>query len=340
MGAPQVRDVAERAGVSPGTVSNALNHPDRVTASTYARVQAAIKELGYVRNEAARQLRSGFNVAVGMIVLDAGNPYFTNLAGGAELQLAEQGRPLLLGNSSQQSDRELTYLDLFEQQRVSGILIVPVGDVVPRLQKLKETGVAVVIMDRKAGDGELSSVSVDDVRGGWLAADHLISQGARRVMVIGGPQSLGQVRDRLRGAESRAQEGRENVAVEYSDSGAMDAAAGRRAAEQLLARPPDQRPDGIFAANDLIALGALQVLVRAGVHVPGTMMLAGYDDIEFAANATIPITSVRQPSAEMGKHAAKLLERAIKDPCSPVEHTVFQPQLIARESTQAHTKIS
>ncbi|GFZ86728.1 LacI family transcriptional regulator [Nesterenkonia alkaliphila] len=334
MAMAQVRDVAERAGVSPATVSNALNHPQRVSERTLAKVHAAIEELGYVRNDAARQLRAGFNPAVGLIVLDAANPYFTDVAGGAEQHLRDLGRPLLLGNSSQESDREVTYLNLFEQQRVAGILIAPVGNVLPRLRKLKSNGIPVVIIDRKAGADELSSVSVDDERGGWLAADHLISQGATRIAVVGGPEGLRQVRNRLRGAQQRVRQCAE-AAVEYIATSAMDAAAGRTATEALLSREAKQRPDAVFATNDLVALGVLQVLVRSGISVPQDILLAGYDDIEFAANATIPITSIRQPAAEMGEHAAQLLQRAIEDPASPVQHTVFQPELIIRESTQA-----
>lgn len=332
MAMAQVRDVAERAGVSPATVSNALNRPHRVSAPTLAKVQAAIKELGYVRNDAARQLRAGKNPAVGLIVLDAANPYFTDVAHGAEEHLTELGRPLLLGNSAQLAEREVTYLTLFEQQRVAGILIAPVGNVLPRLRRLKRNGISVVIVDRRAGAEELSSVSVDDERGGWLAADHLIAQGARRIGVIGGPENLRQVRHRLRGAQQRAKKS-PTVDIEFLDAGAMDTAAGRRATAEALRRHSGRRPDALFATNDLVALGALQELARWGIAVPGQMLLVGYDDIEFAASATIPITSIRQPSEKMGRHAAALLQRAIEEPDAPVEHTVFQPELIARQST-------
>ena len=237
-----------------------------------------------------------------------------------------------ISSSAQQSDQDATYLDLFEEQRVGGILIAPVGNVLPRLRRLKRNGISVVIIDRKAGADELSSVSVDDERGGWLAADHLIAQGARRIGVIGGPGNLRQVRQRLRGAQQRVKQ-TTSVNVEFLDSLAMDTAAGRRVTEELVKRPRSERPDALFATNDLVALGALQVLARTGTSVPHDMLLVGYDDIEFAASATIPISSVRQPSAQMGQHAAELLQRAMSEPDSPVEHTVFQPELIAREST-------
>lgn len=328
----QVRDVAARAGVSPATVSNALNHPERVSESTRLRVQEAIEDLGYVRNDAARQLRQRQNRAVGMIVLDVANPFFADLAQAAEGSLAELQRPLLLGNSAQDSSREQTHLRLFEEQRVSGILISPVATVLNRLRRIKERGTAVVIVDRKSGADEFSSVSVDDRLGGRLAAEHLIQQGRRRIVVIGGPGTIRQVAHRLAGAEHAAEE-HGDIDVGFHDTGAMDISSGRAATRELLSRPPGERPDAIFATNDLVALGVLQELARAGVSVPDDIALIGYDDIEFAASATVPISSVRQPAAEMGHRAADLLVSAIEDPGAAVEHPVFTPSLVAREST-------
>ncbi|GAB3194337.1 LacI family DNA-binding transcriptional regulator [Nesterenkonia suensis] len=332
MAMAQVRDVAAHAGVSPATVSNALNHPEKVSSATRERVLAAIDELGYVRNDAARQLRQRQNRAVGMIVLDVANPFFADVASGAEKGLVEMNRPLLLGNSGQDSTRELAHLRLFEEQRVAGLLISPVGDVLPRLRRLKERGTAVVIVDRKSGADEFSSVSTDDRLGGRLAADHLISHGRRRLVVIGGPLNIRQVAHRYAGAEAAAQE-HDGVSVRMCDTGAMDSESGRQATRDLLDLPAAERPDAIFATNDLVALGVLQELARAGVQVPGDIALIGYDDIEFAASATVPISSVRQPAAEMGERAAELLVSAIDDPDAPVQHPVFTPTLVPREST-------
>lgn len=328
----QVRDVATHAGVSPATVSNALNHPQKVSPRTRERVQNAIAELGYVRNDAARQLRQRENRAVGMIVLDVANPFFAGVAQGAESTLNELRRPLLLSNSAQQKDRELSHLDLLEEQRVSGLLISPVGNVLPRLRRLKQRGTAVVIVDRKIGAREFSSVSTDDFHGGRLAAEHLIAQGRSRIAVIGGPVTLRQVSDRHAGALEAAV-GHDGVVVDYLDTQAMDIESGRIGARELILRASGQRPEAIFATNDLVALGALQELVRAGLKVPEDVALVGYDDIEFAASATVPITSVRQPAAEMGQRAADLLISTIEDPQAPVVHPVFTPTLEPREST-------
>ncbi|MDR8018938.1 LacI family DNA-binding transcriptional regulator [Nesterenkonia aerolata] len=339
MAVAQVRDVAARARVSPATVSNAINHPEKVSERTRERVRKAIEELDFIPNDAARQLRAGRNRAVGMIVLDAGNPFFSNLAEGAEDHLAEQGRPLLLGNSSQIPERESAHLALFEEQRVAGLLIIAVGDVTPQLRRLKERDTAVVIVDRMAGEDEFSSVSLDDVEGGRLISQHLIDEGARHIAVVGGPRHLRQVSQRLEGAESTASAS-PGVQVECIDTGAMDIESGRMAAAGILARDSEQRPDALMATNDLIAIGALQELVRSGLDVPGDMLLSGYDDIAFAGSATIPITSIRQPAHEMGRKSAELLCSLIDDPQTPTEQTVFQPELVIRESTNRSSAVT
>ncbi|GAA4818703.1 LacI family DNA-binding transcriptional regulator [Nocardioides caeni] len=326
-----VKDVAAAAGVSVGTVSNVLNRPEKVSPATLDHVQATIARLGFVRNDAARQLRAGSNRSIGMIVLDIRNPFFTDVARGVEDRLTAHRRPLILGSSGQDASRESTYLDLFEQQRVSGLLITPVGKVLPRLRRLRERGTAVVVVDRRTGSREFSSVSVDDVRGGRLAGQHLAAVGRRRIAFVGGPADLTQVRHRLRGLQESVPA--DGSPVRHVETAAMDADAGRRAAESLLTLPAPERPDAIFGANDLVALGVLQALTLAGVRVPDDVAIVGYDDIDFAASAAIPLTSVRQPRDEMGAVATDLLLAAIDDPAARVRDIVLEPELVVRRST-------
>lgn len=332
MAITQVKDVAARAGVSPATVSNALNHPEKVSPATRDRVEAAIRELGYVRNDAARQLRQRQNRAVGMIVLDVANPFFADVAQGAEEYLENTGRPLLLGNSAQLKTREKKHLRWFEEQRVAGLLISPVGDVLPKLRRIKDRGTAVVIVDRKTGASDFSSVSADDKLGGRLVAEHLVMQGRTRLLVAGGPFSIRQVAHRYAGVEQYVRS-HPGVGLEFFDTGAMNIASGRRAAKHILEKPIRSRPDSLFATNDLVALGALQELNTAGVRIPEDIALIGYDDIQFSGSATVPISSVRQPTVEMGQKAAELLCKTIDDPGAKVEHPVFVPKLIPRRST-------
>ncbi len=188
-----IKEVAAAAGVSVGTVSNVLNRPEKVAESTVRRVTAAIDELGFVRNDAARQLRAGRSRSIGLVVLDAANPFFADVARGAEDRAGEAGMVVLLGNTDEAPAREDAYLDLFREQRVNGVLITPAGDDIPKLERLRTAGIPVVLVDHDAPGSGLASVAVDDVEGGYLAVAHLLAQGRRRVVFVGGSPSIRQV---------------------------------------------------------------------------------------------------------------------------------------------------
>ncbi len=328
-----VRDVALRAGVSVGTVSNVLNHPDKVLPETVARVQESIAALGFIRNDAARQLRAGRSKSVGLIVLDVRNPFFTDLARGAEDRASDSGLSVILGNSDDSEARESTYLDLFEEQRVHGVLISPYGEITARLTRLRERGIPAVLVDRSGDDGGFSSVSVDDVAGGRLAVEHLLAQGRTRIAFVAGSLGIRQIVDRLAGARA-AVDAHSGATLEVVGIDALTVLAGRAAGESIAGRAPQERPDGIFAANDLVAMGVLQALVMQGdVRVPEQIALVGYDDIDFAAAAVVPLTSVRQPSREIGSTAIEILLEEAADPTLAPRQIVFQPELVVRAST-------
>ncbi len=334
MAVVSVRDVAERAGVSVGTVSNVMNHPDKVSSATVTKVQAAIAELGFIRNDAARQLRDGRSKTIGLVVLDVRNPFFTDLARGAEDKAADAGLTVTLGNSDESTTREATYLDLFEQQRVHGVLISPYAEITERLRRLRDRGIPVVLVDRTSEDRAFSSVSVDDVAGGRLAAEHLIAQGRTRIAYIGG-STIRQVVDRLEGAR-QAVAAHPGVTLEAIETPGLSVIAGRTAGNNILARPASDRPDAIFAANDLVAMGVLQALMmqgQGGLRVPQDIALIGYDDIDFAAAAVVPLSSIRQPSALIGQTAVEILLEEAADPSVEPRQVVFQPELVVRAST-------
>ncbi|MGV2984713.1 LacI family DNA-binding transcriptional regulator [Microbacterium sp. AGC85] len=328
-----VREVAAHAGVSVGTVSNVLNHRERVAPESVRRVNEAIEALGYVRNDAARQLRAGQSTTVGLVVLDVRNPFFTEMARGAEQEAERHDLAVILGNSDEDESRESRYLDLFEQQRVRGVLISPYGEVGPRLQRLRERGTPAVLVDRRSADGVFSSVSVDDEKGGWLAGTHLIERGRRRLMFVGGPADLRQIEDRRRGVERAVRE-HSGVTLEVFATSAMQVADGRAVGEEIAGRKASERPDGVFAGNDLLALGVLQGLLQSpGLRVPEDVALIGFDDIDFVAAAVVPLSSVRQPSRIMGETALRLLLDEEADPGRPVQQVVFEPELVVRAST-------
>lgn len=329
------KDVAALAGVSIGTVSNALNSPHKVAPATRQRVLVAIEQLGWEPNENARQLRAGRSSTVGMVVMDIANPYFTDVFRGAEEYLLENGYAVNIGNSDQDQDREVMLLDHFRRSQVGGVLLAPMGTDLREAETLRKKGIPVVLVDRATGT-EFSGVGVDDFAGGKMAAAHLVELGHRRIGFIGGPESLSQVHNRLRAARA-VLANHPDIQLLVFPTAALDVEAGRRAADEVLALPAHLRPTACICANDLIAIGFLQGMVAAGVSVPAEMAIVGYDDIVFAAAAAVPLSSIRQPKFEMGREAARILLEAIRqveegaDP--EVQTSLFTPALVARTST-------
>ena len=330
-----MKDVAAAAGVSLGTVSNVLNRPEMVSPTTRAKVEAAMASLGFVRNESARQLRAGSSRIVAYLMLDAGNPFFTDVARGVEEAAQAAGLSVFLCNSNEDAAREADYLDLLEQQRVQGVLITPLDPHSPRLSKLPARGTPVVVVDRSIDDGEHCSVAVDDVLGGEVALAHLIELGHERIAFVGGPNTIGQVTDRRDGAR-RALEQAGLPADSLVDvlTGALTVAEGRGAGQRLAGLPSDRRPTAAFCANDLLALGLLQQCVSLGLRVPEDLAIVGYDDIEFAAAAAVPLTSVRQPRQLLGRTAAELLLDESSNPDHEHQRVTFTPELVVRTSTR------
>lgn len=327
-----IKDVAASAGVSVGTVSNVLNNPGRVSPHTVTKVLSAIDSLGFVRNDAARQLRAGRSRSIGMIVLDVSNPFFTDVARGVEDYAMSQGLTVLLGNSAEDPYKEKSYLELFDEQRVLGLLISPIGDVEQQLGQLKSHGIPSVLVDRQSKDHSFSSVSVDDVSGGRLAVEHLVKSGRKRIGFVGGPLAIRQVEDRLTGATDFLKN-HKGTTLNVFNTVALTVAEGRRVGQEILKLDRNDRPDSLFAANDLVAVGLIQALMIDGaLRVPEDIAIVGFDDIDFAQSAIVPITSVRQPSQLIGETALSLLLEEAEGPNLDPRQIVFHPELIVRDS--------
>ena len=329
-----IRDVAERAGVSVGTVSNVLNRPDAVGASTRDRVLAAIEALGFVRNESARHLRAGRSRTIGLVVLDIANPFFTDVARGVEDVANAQGLSVILCNTDDEPDKQAAHLDALAEQRVQGVLITPTAEPSPQLESLRRRGVPVVLVDRRAPDTGQCSVAVDDHLGGRLAGEHLLERGHRRIAFIGGVSGLPQVQERLDGVRAavRAVRGSDDDLTVISPE-SLTVAGGLEAAARIVGIPAARRPTAVVCANDLLALGVLQGAVRHGVRVPDDLAIVGYDDIDFAAAAAVPLTSVRKPRLELGRRATELLLAEARGDGHRHEQQVFGPMLVVRESS-------
>lgn len=329
-----IREVAARAKVSIGTVSNVLNRPDIVATATRSRVFAAIDELSFVPNVSARQLRVGRNRTIGLVVLDVTNPFFTDVARGAEDFAQDSGYAVMLCNSDQSAAKEDRYLQVLEEHRVAGLLITPVRRQTPRLESLRARGIAVVLLDQSARGRGCCSVAVDDIAGGRLAAEHLIALGHEQLAWVSGPRSIKQCADRRKGmAMACVEVGLDpKRAIQDIVLPSHHIRFGAAAAQEILSA--SHRPTAAFCANDVLAVGVLQGLRAAGASVPDDVALIGYDDIDFASATAVPLTSVRQPKYELGHRASELLiDEAERPNEHKHEHVLFQPALIVRQST-------
>ena len=321
-----------------GTVSNVLNRPASVSPATRERVQAAIAELGFVRNESARHLRAGHSRTIGLIVLDIANPFFTDLARGVEEVANAAGLAVILCNSDGQPAKEAAHLEVLTEQRVQGVLITPTAELSAEIDTLRTRGTPVVLVDRRASGPDMCALAVDDVLGGRLAADHLLEAGHERIAFIGGSGGLPQLRERYEGVVAAvADHTADPDALTVLTPQGLTVAGGREAASRLLGLPAGRRPTAAICANDLLALGVLQEMVRQGVSVPEQFAIIGYDDIDYAAAAAVPLTSVRKPRHDLGRRAAEMLLDEAADGTAGHPHVhqqpVFSPELVVRESS-------
>lgn len=329
-----IREVARLAGVSIGTVSNVLNNPDVVSEATQIRVRAIVDHLGFVPNHSAVELRYGRSRMIGLVVPDITNPIYAEVARGAVAAASARGYVVVLCNTDNDAPTESRDLEVLHEQRAAGVLLVPSGKPPEQLTRLRERGMRVVFIDRATANTEACSVSLDDVLGGQLAVEHLIQQGAKRIALVNGPSSIRPCVDRRRGARRAIQAaGLPREALVEVAAKPMTVAGGIEAAQRLYEQGP--LPDAIFCANDLLAVGVISQLARNGITIPDDVAVGGYDDIETAAEARVPLTTISQPKYDLGQAAAELLLKELDDAGEHRhERLLFRPRLVIRDSTR------
>ena len=332
-GSSTIRDVAALAGVSVATVSNYFHHPERMTAATRERVRTAVTALDFSPNDAARSLRGGRSSVVGYISFELASARTPAITNAMSERLAAADMHLLSAVDGGDRGRERTFLELFERQRVAGIIITPLADIETDLARMRQRGLASVLSAHRANSPDQASVAVDHRRGGRLAAEHLLDLGRRRLAFVTDTLELPQIAERFQGAMSVVAEHPE-ATLEVVSAPSRSVSGGEASADQLRRRAPASRPDGIFCVNDLVALGLCSNL-RADVRIPEELAVVGYDDIEFARLGVVPLTSVRTPQEELGVAAAELLLAEIAGiPEDGVDrHRELAPELVIRGST-------
>nr|WP_269205317.1 substrate-binding domain-containing protein [Motilibacter aurantiacus] len=271
-----------------------------------------------------------------MVVTDWANPFFTDVAQGADHAASERDVTVALCSSFSDRDREHRHLERFEAARASGVIVTPLDVADPWLHGLASRGVPVVVLARQIDDPGLCSVRTDDEAGGALAARHLLERGHRRLAFVGL-----QFGDRHRGATRVVER------PEFAGAGLLAVAAeapalaaGRQAGDEIAALPPRRRSTGVLCGNDLLALGVLQAMTEHGLRPPEDVAIVGYDDIGYAAGAAVPLTFLRQPSVELGRAAVRLLlDEVDRGPEHRHEHVVFVPELVVRRSSDVTRRV-
>jgi LacI family transcriptional regulator len=332
-----IRDVAQKAGVSLGTVSNAFNRPDALAPATLKRVQKAVADLGFVPNASARTLRAGKTRVLGLVVPDISNPFFTDISKGVNDAVLAAGYVVILCNTDESSEKEDKYLDVLTSQNVQGILITPARDSYSNLKTITDRGIGLTLVDRIAVGLEACSVGVDDAQGGALALNHLTELGHRKILLLTGAENIPQVAEREKGIKEAIKKAPAGDRPDLQTI-RVDAMAAHAAEEALSNYLTSNKLDitGIICGNDLVALGAIRALRAKGIDVPGEVSVIGYDDIDFAQSASVPLTSIAQPKYQLGLAAAQLAIEECEDPSKHTHQRIeFQPQLIVRNSTAA-----
>ena len=328
---PGVTDVARLAGVHPSTVSRALSPVDRrrISAEVVGRVEAAAATLGYQPNEFAAGLRSGRSRLVGVVLPDIANTVFAPILCGIEAGLDENGLVAIVANTRGEPARQQLVCDRLAAQRVAGIILATAARRDPHLATLARRGIPLVLVNRSTSDDGTPSVVSDDGRGMALAVDHLAALGHRRLAHLAGPPALSTGYGRRAGFLAAVQKAGLDEPAIVNASG-YDRAAGRAATIKLL--EDDQDVSGIVCANDLIALGCLDVLRDRGIACPADMSVMGHNDMPLVDVTTPALTTIRIRHREMGLEAARLMLLAIAGERAAMG-VVLRPELIVRAST-------
>lgn len=331
-GAATLEQVARRANVSRATASRVVNGDPRVGGPVRVAVERAVRDLHYVPNRAARSLVTRRSDSIAVVIPEPttqlfGDPFFPRVLRGISEALDEEGMQLVLLMPQGRSD-EVRVERYLEAGHVDGVVLISLHGADPLPAGLRRHGVPLVVGGRPPEEG-FTFVDVDNRGGAATAVGHLLAVGRRRIATIAGPQDMAVGADRLAGYRERlAAAGRDGSLVEIAD---FTHDGGRAAMDRLLSRDPSL--DAVFAASDLMAIGALAALKAAGRSVPDDVAVVGFDDAPIAATAAPSLTSIRQPIEEMGREMGQLLLNEIRHPGAASRQVILGTQLVVRSSS-------
>ena len=325
-----IKDIAKVLGVTPMTISKALNdHPD-ISEKRKLQIIETAKKMNYVPNVVAKNLRTSSSSLIGVIIADNSNPYFANIIKGIEQISSNSNRHIVIFNSNEDPKREKMFINDLRSLNVSGIIISPALGNKENVHMIRSLGIPYVLCSRYINKDDDLYVIADDVKVGYLASNHLLSTKGEDVYFINGDISVSSARDRFVGYTQAFKERGLAIDTKRIYSGAFNMNDGYRIARKILetAKPPFS----LFCYSDYVAIGALQAITEAGYEIPKEVALMGVDDIEYSAFTNPRLSTVAIPSNRIGTDSAKLLLDII---CDKVAHKqiVFAPELRIRQST-------
>jgi LacI family transcriptional regulator len=322
-----MHQIAQTAGVSLGTVSNVINGNSTVKEELRLRVLRATQSLGYMPNQLSRGLRLNKTSIIGMIIPDITNPFFPSVVRGVEDVAYQHSYRLILCNTDNDPQKEVTYLNDLRSFLPAGLLVIPAVD---SMITWSAEGVPVVCIDRRPPDWDGDSVVVGNRQGSSDAANYLLRMGHRQIAVITGPLSLTNAKERLDGFEAALRKAKISLAPECVQEARFDLESGQKAAARLLRLLP--RPTAIFATNDLMALGALSAVREAGLSCPQDVSIISFDGLDISQFSIPALTSVYQPGYQLGNTAARLLLERIAGSKKDPQRIVLPTQLRVKDS--------
>ncbi len=328
-----IRDIAKKLGTSHSTVSRALRNDPRISAAMRAKVQEVARELGYRANAVARGLVSRRLRSVALIIPDVVDPFYARIVQGVDVVTHKHGYSLVLYITHSDPQRELAAVEAAGEHRYDGAILFRRHVPTERLRHLVEVGTPLVLMTRSEPGLPVDAVRVDDVDGGFQATAHLLEAGHQRVGFLGGPEAESETRERLTGYRRALAAFGLPYREEWHWHGDFTEKSGQRVAAAIAALPPDQRPTAVFAANDRMAIGLLAACRERGLLVPDELAIVGYDDIEPSQYVVPPLSTVRQPTLEMGMEAARLMIERLEGSTAPPREVLLKTEVIVRGSS-------
>jgi LacI family transcriptional regulator len=326
-------DVAHEAGVSYATVSRVLNNGSHVKPDKRERVLRTMARLGYTPNQQARSLAGGRSQIIGLVVRDLGTGYIGEIVRGIDDELAAAQYDMMLYTTHRRKTKESVYVNSLARGTTDGLLLVLPQNIETYLQTLRQRRFPFVLIDHQGTGESESAVGATNRQGGYDATRYLIGLGHRRIGFITGAMDLGCSRDRLAGYKAALAECGLPIDPALIQEGDFQQPAGFACAQTLLAVP--DRPTAIFASNDVMAFGVMEAVRDRGLRIPDDVSIIGFDDIPQAATVNPPLTTVRQPLAEMGARATQMLLALILNPDRAAQRIELPTELILRASTRA-----